>query len=146
MVGYIGMVVILQGHHIGHKCVHRDPKGLQQISFLQKRISTKVTFSDNSGYLCLASFSVSYLEDGKHYAAEGSVIGELCHMKDIKAPLVQVVQLLKAQQQHANTSTHKKLCDKITEFTTGVWNVAFMMYSSGENSWKNLPLILTCKV
>lgn len=47
--------------------------------------------------------TVSYLEDGKHYAAEGSVIGELCHTKDIKAPHIQVVQLLTEQEE---TSTH----------------------------------------
>lgn len=29
MVGHIGMVVVLQGHHIGDKRIHRDPKGLQ---------------------------------------------------------------------------------------------------------------------
>lgn len=29
MVGHIGMVVVLQGHHIGDKRIHGDPKGLQ---------------------------------------------------------------------------------------------------------------------
>lgn len=29
VVGHIGMVVVLQGHHVGDKCIHRDPKGLQ---------------------------------------------------------------------------------------------------------------------
>lgn len=46
---------------------------------------------------------MSHLEDGKHHAAEGSVIRELCHVKDIKAPLVQVVQLLKSQTDNINT-------------------------------------------
>ena len=47
------------------------------------------------------SLTVSHLEDGKHYAAEGSVIRELCHVKDIKAPLVQVIQFLRGQdKQH----------------------------------------------
>lgn len=29
MVGHIGMIVVLQGHHISNKRVLRDPKGLQ---------------------------------------------------------------------------------------------------------------------
>lgn len=68
-----------------------------------------------NGMMCpIHPSSLSYLEDGIHYAAEGSVIGEFCHTKDIKAPLVQIVQLLKAQRailkhevfhKHNNSST-----------------------------------------
>lgn len=37
---------------------------------------------------CEGQVRVSHLEDGKHNAAEGSVVRELRHVKDIKAPLV----------------------------------------------------------
>lgn len=29
VVGHVGMVVVLEGHHVGNKGIHRDPKGLQ---------------------------------------------------------------------------------------------------------------------
>ena len=44
-------------------------------------------------------YSVGYLEDCKHHAAKRSVIGELSHTEYIKAPLIQVVQLLPLQKQ-----------------------------------------------
>lgn len=37
VVGHVGMVVVLQGHNIGHKGVDRDSKRLQQIPLLQGR-------------------------------------------------------------------------------------------------------------
>lgn len=38
----------------------------------------------------------TYLEDGVHDAAEGSVVGELCYSEDVETPLVQILQLLVA--------------------------------------------------
>lgn len=29
VVGHVGMVVVLEGHHVGNKGIHRDPKSLQ---------------------------------------------------------------------------------------------------------------------
>lgn len=46
-----------------------------------------------------------YLEDGKHDATERSVIGKLSHLENIKAPLIQVVQLLKT---HTNIYIYHK--------------------------------------
>lgn len=37
---------------------------------------------------------LEYLEDGKHDATQRSVIGKLSHLENIKAPLIQVIQLL----------------------------------------------------
>lgn len=28
MIGHIGMIVVLQGHHISNERIHRDPKSL----------------------------------------------------------------------------------------------------------------------
>lgn len=39
-------------------------------------------------------YQLKYLEDGKHDATQRSVIGKLSHSENIKAPLIQVVQLL----------------------------------------------------
>lgn len=39
-------------------------------------------------------YQLKYLEDGKHDATERSVIGKLSHSENIKAPLIQVIQLL----------------------------------------------------
>lgn len=63
MIGHIGMVVVLQGHHVGNKRIHRDPKSLQQISLLQPRQSTSshkqfqkqfcLFFVKGQSFLCL---------------------------------------------------------------------------------------------
>ena len=42
VVGHIGVIVVLQGHHVGDKRIHRDPKGLQKVSLLQQGQSTEV--------------------------------------------------------------------------------------------------------
>lgn len=39
-------------------------------------------------------YQLKYLEDGKHDATQRSVIGKLSHSENIKAPLIQVIQLL----------------------------------------------------
>lgn len=41
VIGHVGMVVVLQGHHVGDERVHRDPERLQQISLLPPRQQKK---------------------------------------------------------------------------------------------------------
>ena len=48
----------------------------------------------------------AHLKDGVHDAAEGPVVGELCHSEDVKGPLIQVLQLLFPHDAHTYTDTH----------------------------------------
>ena len=48
----------------------------------------------------------AHLKDGVHDAAEGPVVGELCHSEDVKGPLIQVLQLLFPHDAHTYTHTH----------------------------------------
>lgn len=53
-------------------------------------------------------FYIFYLEDSVHDAAERSVVGEFCYFKDIKAPLVQIFQLLVRDNKHISSCTNKE--------------------------------------
>lgn len=37
VIGHVRVVVVLQGHHVGHERVGRDLKRLQQVSLLVRR-------------------------------------------------------------------------------------------------------------
>ena len=114
VIGHVGVVVVFQSHHIGDEGVSRDTERLQQIPFLDPTHKTQIGSNGTPGSerrrygasrfrdpfegsrhdkMVKETFP-THLEDGKHHAAERPVIGELSHMKDIKAPLIQVIQLL----------------------------------------------------
>lgn len=55
----------------------------------------------------------THLEDGEHDAAERPIIGEFSQTKDIKAPLIQVIQLLVNRHQNQKQN-HLYLPSKCT--------------------------------
>lgn len=119
VIRYVSMVMVLQGHHVSYKGVDRDTKRLQQLSLLRRRRReershnfthttrrTSCTSTANTQTLQVTTIlqkTHTYLEDGIHDAAEGSVVGELCYSEYVKAPLVQILQLLVETHRHGET-------------------------------------------
>lgn len=112
MIGHIRMIVILQCHHVSHKCIRRDLKCLQQVPLLEKqkgyyncyitqlqldKSTCVVTPKTLEGSGSVKRGGISYLEDGVHDASKRSVVGVFRHGEDVQAPFVEVLQLLGQQ-------------------------------------------------
>lgn len=105
------MIMILQCHHVSHKCIRRDLKCLQQVPLLETQkedYNCYITQLQLNKSTCVVTpktlegsssvkGDISYLEDGVHDAGKRSVVGVFRHGEDVQTPFVEVLQLLGQQ-------------------------------------------------
>lgn len=101
VIGYVCMIVILQGHHKGDESVNWDLKGFQKVSLLSGRGNMRDMMRyEGQCFLLFHGLNLSpaegssYLEDGVHDHRQRAVSRKFGYFEYIQTPTINVLNFL----------------------------------------------------